>query len=74
MTLRQDPIEQTPQQRIGQMEQQIQELLVQISNLQKQVVDWHSAMFAALKLILKPHRFPFEPDANPNRLSGCQKR
>ena len=57
MILRQDPIEQTPQQRIGQMEQQIQELLVQISNLQKQVVDWHSAMFAALKLILKPHRF-----------------
>ena len=51
------PAEQTPEEQIEQLEQRVQELLAQIFNLREHVVDWHSAMFAALKLILKPYRF-----------------
>ena len=42
--------------RIASLEQQVRKLLDQIASLQKDMVDWHSAMFAALKLILKPYR------------------
>ena len=43
--------------KIAELEQQEQELRKQILDLQSRLIDWHSAMFAALKLILKPHRF-----------------
>ena len=46
-----------PQERIAQLEKQVEELLQQISALQNTVTDWHSAMFGALNLILKPHKF-----------------
>ena len=46
-----------PQERIAQLEKQVEELLQQISELQKNIVDWHSVMFGALNLILKPHKF-----------------
>ena len=42
---------------IKDLEAQVEELLLKILELQKTVIDWHSAMFGALCLILKPHRF-----------------
>ena len=47
----------TPEERIAQLEKQIEAQLQQIIALQKTVVDWHSAVFGALNLILKPHKF-----------------
>ena len=47
----------SPQERIARLEQQVEDLLRQIVMLQKDVIDWHSAMFGALNLILKPHKF-----------------
>ena len=42
---------------IAELERQEQELREQIAKLQSRLIDWHSAMYAALKLILRPHRF-----------------
>ena len=47
----------TPEERIAQLEKQIEAQFRQIIALQKTVVDWHSAVFGALNLILKPHKF-----------------
>ena len=49
-----------PQQRITQLEKQVEDLLHQIVTLQTSIVDWHSAMFAALNLILRPYRYNLE--------------
>ena len=47
-----------PQQRIVELEQRIAELVQQVQALRKSdTTDWHSAMFAALHLILKPWKF-----------------
>ena len=43
--------------RIAALEEQIRELMEQIISIQKTQVDWHAAMFSALRLILKPHRY-----------------
>ena len=51
------PQELTPQERIAQLEGQVEALLQQILELQKTVIDWHSAMFGAIHLILKPYKF-----------------
>ena len=51
-----DDSEEELRQKITELERQVQELLAQIASLQKDLVDWHSAMFAALRLILKPYR------------------
>ena len=53
----QNDLQLSPQERIAQLEKQVEELLQQIVTLQKSVIDWHSAMFGALNLILKPHKF-----------------
>ena len=39
------------QERIAQLEQQVEEQLRQIVALQKTIVDWHSAVFGAVNLI-----------------------
>ena len=48
--------ERDPNQRIAELEQQVKAQLQEIAELQKKVVDWHSAMFGALNLILRPYR------------------
>ena len=47
----------TARQRITELEQQVKNLIKQISDLQSSLIDWHSAMFSAISLILKPYRF-----------------
>ena len=39
------------------MEQQIEDLVKQRDALQKTIIDWHSAMFGAVNLILKPYKY-----------------
>ena len=50
------------EQRIAELENQIEELLRQIDELQATIIDWHSAMFGALNLILKDHQSNLEWD------------
>ena len=44
-------------QRVSELEAQVEALMRQISALQRTIVDWHSAMFGAINLILKPYQF-----------------
>ena len=46
-----------PHQRIAELEQKIEDLVKQRDALQKTIIDWHSAMFGAVNLILKPHKY-----------------
>ena len=48
------------EQRIAELENQIEELLRQVDELQSTIIDWHSAMFGALNLILKDHQSNLE--------------
>ena len=43
--------------RISELEAQVETLMQQISALQRTIVDWHSAMFGAINLILKPYKY-----------------
>ena len=43
--------------KIAELEQRVKELVQQIHNLQSSLIDWHSAMFGAISLILKPHKY-----------------
>ena len=45
------------QQKIEELEQQIEDLVKQLDALERTKIDWHSAMFAAVNLILKPHKY-----------------
>ena len=45
-----------PEERIAQLEKQAESLLQEIFELQNTIVDWHSAMYGAIHLILKPHK------------------
>ena len=45
------------EERIAQLEKQVEEQLQQIAALQKTVIDWHSAMFGAVNLVLKPYQY-----------------
>ena len=47
-------------QKIAEYEAQIEDLLNQINELQKTLIDWHSAMYGAINLILKPHMYNLE--------------
>ena len=49
-----------PQRRIAELEEQAKALMAEIVRLKKTIIDWHSAMFGALNLILKPHKFNLE--------------
>ena len=46
-----------PNQRIKELEQQIEDLVKQYDALQQTLIDWHSAMFGAVNLILKPNKY-----------------
>ena len=55
-----DQAEMTPEEareRIAALEGQIKELTDQIVSIQKTQTDWHAAMYSALKLVLKAHRY-----------------
>ena len=41
---------------IAELEAQVESLTQQITVLQKSIVDWHSAMYSAISLILKPYK------------------
>ena len=41
---------------IAELEAQVESLMKRITALQKSIVDWHSAMYSAISLILKPYR------------------
>ena len=41
---------------IAELEAQVEALMKRITKLQKSIVDWHSAMYSAISLILKPYR------------------
>ena len=41
---------------IAELEAQVESLMQRITKLQKSIVDWHSAMYSAISLILKPYR------------------
>ena len=49
-----------PEARIRELEAQVEDLMRQIVKLRRSIVDWHSAIFGALNLVLKQYRHGLE--------------